>query len=50
MIELRAGARESRIDADHFQVTLPPATQITLQLGTARWANRPSCGGPWPAG
>lgn len=47
---LRAGVRETRIDAERFQVILPPATQITLQLGTARWANRPSCSGPWPAG
>ncbi len=43
---LRAGAGKTSIDAPRFQVVLPAATQITLQLGTARWANRPCYSGP----
>ena len=30
-----------------FQVLLPPATEITLDLGTARFVNRPSSALPW---
>ncbi|MBI2505991.1 MAG: hypothetical protein HYW07_22480 [Candidatus Latescibacteria bacterium] len=43
---VRGGLREARIDAARFQVALPPSTQIRLELGTARWANRPSYGRP----
>jgi hypothetical protein len=31
----------------HLQIVLPPATEITLDLGTTRFVNRPSAALPW---
>ncbi|MBM3280682.1 MAG: hypothetical protein FJY95_21780 [Candidatus Handelsmanbacteria bacterium] len=43
---LRGTVRQVEINASRFEVVLPPATQLRLELGTRRWAHRPSpsCG------
>lgn len=35
------------VNAPHLRVELPPATRITLELGTARYVNTPSYALPW---
>ena len=39
--------RSVPVEGSHLQVVLPPATEITLDLGTAPFANRPSAALPW---
>lgn len=44
---LTTECREKVIDDAHVHVHLAPATQITLELSTARFANEPSYALPW---
>ena len=39
--------RTASIQGNRLQVELPPATTITLDLGTTRFVNRPSSALPW---
>ena len=39
--------RTASIEASRFRVVLPPATEITLELGTMCFANQPSAALPW---
>ena len=39
--------RTASIGANHFRVVLPPATEITLDLGTVCFVNQPSAALPW---
>ncbi|MCZ6677552.1 MAG: hypothetical protein O7E52_09900 [Candidatus Poribacteria bacterium] len=41
--------RRASVQDVRFQVVLPPGTEITLDLGTARFVNRPSVTLPWPS-
>lgn len=45
--ELRTEVRVVPIQATHLQVHLPPGTEISLDLGTERFVNRPSYASPW---
>ena len=40
--------RAASVQDTWLQVVLPPATEITLDLGTARFVNHPSAASPWP--
>ena len=39
--------RTASIGASHLRVVLPPATEITLDLGTVCFVNQPSAALPW---
>ena len=40
-------ARSVSVEGSHVRVVLPPATEITLDLGTAPFVNEPSAALPW---
>ena len=46
---LKAQVRQDTVEVGHkfFQVRLPPATGITLEMETRRYAGRPSYAFPW---
>ena len=44
---LETEARTIAVDNKHLRLTLPPGSEITLDLATARYVNEPSYSGPW---
>jgi hypothetical protein len=46
-LELRAGQEKLKVEGRYFRVRLRPGTQIDLEIGMRRYANRPTYAFPW---
>jgi hypothetical protein len=45
--ELETAMAQVRVDSTHFEVELPPGTQVQLEVGLERHVNEPSYHSPW---